>query len=171
MNSFSCLYLTLLECWRSCSATKKSGYSAHQSSCINSSINLKQAPDLPTLPHHSGLLVLLPLECYVLYIVQSVTVEVDNRSGNGPFFKRTHCSVLTISANKLYLSVKWKIGTSSTTTFIVDGCSPHKDHTHRKTSHTLHGESEATVPARSTQQRQCDKHQKASQERWKNTNT
>ena len=38
-------------------------------------------------------------------ILQSVTVEVDNRSGNDTFFKITHCSVLTTSANKLFLSV------------------------------------------------------------------
>ena len=91
MNSFRCLYITLLERWRCCTATKESGYSAHQSSCINPSINLKQAPKLSTLPNHSGLLVLLP--SHVLYIVQSVPVELDNRSGNRSFFKRTHCSV------------------------------------------------------------------------------
>jgi len=104
MNSFSCLYLTQLDCWRSCTSTKVSGYSAHRSSCINPLINLEQAPELPTLPYHSGLPVLLPSECYVLYIVQSVTAEVDKLSGNGAFFKRTHCSVFEISANKLYLS-------------------------------------------------------------------
>ena len=106
MNSFRCLYLTLLEHRRSCAVTKESGSSAHQSSCINPLINFIQAQELPRMPHDPGLLVSLNSECYALRIciVLTVTAQVDNLARDGTFFLRTHCLVLKNIDKQSYLS-------------------------------------------------------------------
>ena len=60
--------------------------------------------------------------------------------------------------SKVYTQISPRFSELYTTNILL----PYRDNTRRKASHTLCGESEATVPARSTPQRQFDKHQKAS---------
>jgi hypothetical protein len=60
--------------------------------------------------------------------------------------------------SKVYTQISPHFSELYTTNILL----PYRDHTWRKASHTLRGESEATVPAGSTPQCQFDKHQKAS---------